>query len=292
MWKVWLRHYFGFTASESRGFVALLILLILILLAPTFYAWFLPESEPIDLTIERLKVDSVLTTIEKKETRKKAADLFDFNPNTASEIDLVRLGFPKYIALRMVNYRNKGGKFRVKNDVLKIYGMDKAVFAAVKAHILLPDSISRPVKEFARPEFKSQPKTQQTFSIDMNQADTADWQKINGIGKVLSARIVKFRDKLGGFVRKEQLYEVYGLDSQVVKNNWEKMQLITPAKKWNVNTLSAEELGKHPFIGKKLAQVIVNYRTHHGLFEAEEDLLKTKVIDRDKLAKLEGYLEF
>lgn len=54
--------------------------------------------------------------------------------------------------------------------------------------------------------------------VNLNIADTSQLKRVYGIGDKLSERIVKYRDKLGGFVSMSQLKEVYGLDSTVVED--------------------------------------------------------------------------
>ena len=70
-----------------------------------------------------------------------AAGSFNFNPNTIGADSLQLLGFSPKQAQSILNYRNKGGKFRVKRDFAKLYVVDSAKYAALVPYILLPDSI-------------------------------------------------------------------------------------------------------------------------------------------------------
>jgi competence ComEA-like helix-hairpin-helix protein len=293
--KAWLRHYFGFTARESRGFLIVMSFLFFVLLAPTLYDFLAPETAPIEVTIKELKVDSalaILRTEAKKENQMVA--LVAFDPNTATEKELMGVGFPSFLAKRTMKYREKGGRFRKKTDVKKLYGMSPELYSRLESYILLPDSLpyakkGDPVKGTGSPRELGDRKP---FLLDMNSADTLEWKKIRGIGSVLALRIVKFRERLGGFAFKEQLFEVYGLDSAVVQDNWEVWTLKTSPKKLAVNTMTAEELAKHPYIGKKNATLLVRYREQHGEFQKPEDLLAIKILDPMKVRRLAPYLEF
>lgn len=53
-----------------------------------------------------------------------------------------------------------------------------------------------------------------TVRIEINKADTTEWKRLRGIGSVLSQRIVKYRDKCGGFHSIEQLKKIYGLSEE------------------------------------------------------------------------------
>lgn len=293
--KVWLRHYFGFTAKESRGFLVLLGLLFLVLSAPTLYGWLAPAPKPIEFTIKEWKVDSALAVLEKPTTASNVpATLFAFDPNNSTEDEFKQLGLPAFLAKRIVNYRSKGGSFRKKGDLKRIYGMPEALYGQLEPYILLPDSFSRKPFEKEKPTFSKNAAyaKPEAVSIELNTADTAEWKKIRGIGTVLASRIVKFRDRMGGFAQKEQLYEVYGLDSLLVQENWNKWLLNVPAKKILLNTTTEEELGQHPYVGKKIAKVIVNYRSQHGPYKTAKDLEAIVLLDKEKIKKLEPYLSF
>jgi DNA uptake protein ComE-like DNA-binding protein len=54
-----------------------------------------------------------------------------------------------------------------------------------------------------------------THQSNLNTASASDLLPIHGIGPVLSKRIIKYRDAIGGYTHKHQLYKVYGLDSVV-----------------------------------------------------------------------------
>ena len=51
------------------------------------------------------------------------------------------------------------------------------------------------------------------------------------------------------------------------------------------------ELADHPYIKKKLADIIVNYRSQHGNFKTIDDLKKIKTIDEDNFNKLKVYIK-
>src|SRR3546814_5149181 len=55
-------------------------------------------------------------------------------------------------------------------------------------------------------------------TVEINTADSAAFIPLRGIGPVLSARIVKYRERLGGFHVVEQLLEVYGMDTNAFRN--------------------------------------------------------------------------
>jgi len=130
----------------------------------------------------------------------------------------------------------------------------------------------------------------QTF--DINTADEAQLCTIRGVGPVLSARIVKFRDKLGGFVNQEQYEEVYGLTSKVIQR-LKKHTYINPhfyPRLLNINTIDISTLAAHPYLTYLQARCIVRYREQHGAFSHVEVLEAFGDIDTATLEKIKPYL--
>ena len=86
--------------------------------------------------------------------------------------------------------------------------------------------------------------------------------------------------------------EVYGLKPEVIeKINLKLRPEISILKYVFINTASAMELADHPYIKKKLADIIVNYRSQHGNFKTIDDLKKIKTIDEDNFNKLKVYIK-
>lgn len=129
---------------------------------------------------------------------------------------------------------------------------------------------------------------------DINKVTANDLQAIRGIGPVLSKRIVKYRNSMGGFIHLDLLYEVYGLDSVVVQRIKEQYGLISmPAVETiSVNAASAYELSRLPFISKEMSVKIVNYRATNGLFSNFEEILNIIEIPPDKIHIIQLYLTY
>ena len=152
-------------------------------------------------------------------------------------------------------------------------------------------------KKFFKPKQKfkklsHQFKNPQLPRFDLNLADTTQLKTIYGIGPVIAKRIVTYRENLGGFISFNQLREVWGLDSTVVKKLTER-SVITPGftpNKLAINRCGEQELGRHPYLRTKLARAIVNYRLQHGNFIALDDLRKITLIDEKIFLRIEPYI--
>jgi DNA uptake protein ComE-like DNA-binding protein len=124
-------------------------------------------------------------------------------------------------------------------------------------------------------------------------ADTTQLQQIRGIGSKLAARIVKFRDRLGGFYAVEQVREVYGLPPETADKLLQTAFLDpVPLRPLPVNLLEVRELAKHPYMPYKIAQVICRYRRQHGPFRSEAELLQVQVLADTVLQRLRPYLSY
>ena len=145
------------------------------------------------------------------------------------------------------------------------------------------------VKKFQQPKYVKK----KIEPFDINEADTSAFIALPGIGSKLAARIVLFREKLGGFYDKEQIREVYGLHDSV-------FQKISPllecnpqkVKKIDINSAEKETLKVHPYIRWKVANALVTYRAQHGSFSSAEDLSKLENVDEDALKKMMPYISF
>jgi DNA uptake protein ComE-like DNA-binding protein len=290
--RTWVRAFFGFSRNETNAFIILLPLMFLIVfIVPAYKAIF--PYQPQDYTQEKKELDSLITfwvTNEKKDSATSLPiQLFPFNPNTATKDQLISIGFSSHLAARLENYRSKGGKFIIKSDVLKLYGIDTALYTRLYSWIDLPAE-KQVKKEENKVTADHRKKGMEKF--DLNKADSVQLISIYGVGEKLSARIIKYRSRLGGFISIEQLTEVYGLDTTVV-NELKKKSFIEEnfrPKSLDVNLATEKELATHPYIKYAVAKAITAYRFQHGPFKSIDDLTNIAIIDDNTFEKIRPYL--
>jgi len=216
-------------------------------------------------------------------------EYFPFDPNTASEDELLRLGLPKALAGRLLRYREKGGVFLEKADFRKLYGLSDADFGRLEPLI----SIAR-TEAAVRPAAYSggYGKATGPISLDINTAMPEEWQRLPGIGAGRANQIVRFREKLGGFVRVEQVAETYGLPDSVFQQIKAYLKIEAPAiQAINLNTATEDALAAHPYINFKQAKMMVAYREQHGAYSHPEDIRRIAAFsDAGWLAQVLPYL--
>ena len=102
--------------------------------------------------------------------------------------------------------------------------------------------------------FSSQTKAP-AFIIELNTADTFDLQRLRGIGPSFARRITGYRARIGGYVKKEQLLEVWGMDSSRYEGI-KRYLTVNPEKitQIKLNTATFKELLRHPYMPYELAK--------------------------------------
>ena len=160
----------------------------------------------------------------------------------------------------------------------------------------LPDSVIErlgPQLRFPASELKPRSiKTSNRPVGDLNKASAEELRAIPGIGQVLSARILKFRSALGGFIQNEQVYDVYGLDSAVVRRLLKRYVVKDPPeiKRIPINTASVEELAANVYISWDLAREIVLFRERRGSIESWKELEGLEHLQGSRIARIRLYL--
>lgn len=293
--KKTIRNFFGTTRAQTNGFVGLLFVVAIAIFSQPLTRWWV-SSQPQNFAADVAVLDSLTRNWKSSEEeleveKSKEITYFNFNPNTATSEEFVSLGFSERLTFRIINYRNKNGKFRIKSDLLKMYGMDSALYISLIPYIELPETYVKP--EFKKKEFADRKPVikEKLQKFNLNEADTIQLEKIYGIGPKLAQKIVRYRDKLGGFASHEQLKEIYGLDTMVVEKIVSASYLPDPpvVKKINLNKADEKTLAVHPYFGRKIASAIVAYRFQHGNFKSVDDLSKIPLIDKKNLGKLSPY---
>ena len=116
--------------------------------------------------------------------------------------------------------------------------------------------------------------------IELNRADTLDLRRLRGVGAATARRIADYRGRLGGFIRTDQLLEVYGMDSLTYEVVLKYVTLDTLSViPLNVNTSDLEALADHPYVCWGFAKKILAYRRQHGPYTSGTDMLHRLGVD-------------
>ncbi len=295
-----LIRYFGFTKREYNGLLVLMAILLLISVFPHFYARYFIKAavttEAENAAIQQLiLVDRQRPNYDIKRGHDIDADkgkikttLFKFDPNKIEVKEWQRLGLSLKQAQSILNYRNKGGKFYKPEDLKRMYTITPEKYQQLVPYIEIED------KSFDKKYPEKIPYAKKELVIvEINTADTLQLDQIKGIGASFAKRIVKYREKLGGFYRKEQLMEVFGLDSIKFEEIAAQVRVdIASLKKININTAEFDDLKNHPYFKYKQINAIIQYRKQHGKFNSIDDLKKVVILTPQNLQLIIPYLTY
>lgn len=210
---------------------------------------------------------------------------FTFDPNTVTKPELLQLGFTEKAANVFINYRNKGAVFYQKADLLRVYSIDSVKYLKLEPYI----SIQKLVNEMA---IKEKSNTLPKIKLEINSADSALWTTLPGIGPVFASRICKFRNYLGGFVKIEQLMEVYNFTDERYSQIYSFLTIdTTKIAKIDLNFASVNDLKRHPYCNDETARKIIDYRSKAGSFPSVGTLIADSVLTRNEFDKLSPYLQ-
>jgi len=306
MFRKTLTNLIAFSKNERIGIYLLLMISTGIWILPVFFS-----QEEIDLEtikITRIGLDSTTSLLAKQNSKQvqrfsrgdksseldvnrrvKNPELFSFNPNKISADDWILLGLTKKNALTIQKYLSKGGTFRNKEDLKKIYGVPENLIESIMPYAVFD---AKPLN--SQNKVEKIPTEKKSIHLDLNVADSTALTLLPGIGEKLASRIIKYRNKLGGFVKLNQLLEVYGLKDSVL-NIISPMLFLDPnfpINKININTVDYPTLSKHPYASFSFAKIIIAYRKSHGRINGVDEFYNIAGIPRENLDKLIPYCFF
>ena len=299
--KSWDKDWLVFSRKARRGVFVLLFIFVIVAVIPRIYRNHFMNS-PLDVQISKLiaekrEEDKRIARAKKKKTE---ADKFEkkksfsynipvspFNPNTYSFEEWKSIGFSEKQVKTILKYRQNGGVFRVKEDVKKLYVIDDELYAQLKEMIDLPDS------DLSREPIVTKDKVEALgeVKLNINRATEEELKSISGIGPFFAKQIVRLRDSYGGIHDLNQLLEIYRMDEEKLSKIKSSLFIeVSDITKLNINTATREELSNHEEISWNMANSIVTLRETHGEYSQLDDLLKSILIDREKLEKIKPYL--
>lgn len=318
-WKELISDYFTLTRKERIGIIVVVLLITSIFFLPKAFinntpanaaaadtSWIaaMKKLETIDTTTNyqqpgRYTDDNNSNYYQYDRNKNKyygepKGELFYFDPNTISAEGWKKLGLREKTIGTILNYLTKGGKFRNPEDVQRIYGLFPNEYERIAAYIKIESTSDN--KNYAEniPPGNNPPKTHtpRFAVVDVNIADTTALIALPGIGSKLAARIINFRDKLGGFYSINQVGETFGLPDSTFQKIKQFLKLENiDMRKININTATIDDMKTHPYIKYGLANPIVAYRNQHGPFAKVEDVKKVMAVTDEVYNKIYPYLE-
>ena len=245
-------------------------------------------------------------------TEEAHATLFAFNPNTITIDSLQLLGLTQKQALTIIHYREKGGRFRKKEDFSKMYTVSPEKYLELKPYIVIPVAGKRPepkAKIVERPEVKQeekpaekpeQPKKESEWKapkekvfVDLNEADSAALISVKGIGPYFCKAILSYRKALGSFASIDQLLEIRGMDQEKFDRIKDQV-FVHPGgiKKFSIAEADENFLRRHPYIGAYNARGIALFIQSQGKEKCTlKSLCENNILSAQDTLRLHPYME-
>lgn len=306
MWK----DFFYFQRSQRVGILVVLLLIALTLVALLLLPRWFPQSETPEEETFVLEVDSFreglvsLDSLRAKEwreeylTRQKlyqsdreqeiTCSLFVFNPNTVDSVALRTLGLSSFVTSNILKYRAKGGVFRTPDALARIYGMSEEKYELLQPYIHIPEKSAQVKSDTVQLAVQAD-----SLMLELNSADSTHLVSVRGIGPYYARSIIRFRQAAGGFVRVEQLLDIYGMTednySLIHPHVWVDTSLVQKIK---VNTASVARLKSHPCLNFYQALQIYELRRQKGKLRGMDDLQYLSEMDEKSLEIMQYYFNF
>ncbi len=306
--KQFFHDYFTFSRNERRGVIVLLLVIFILAIANKMI-FYLEKPKQIDETIfdsskQRLAEYSDSVNLELQANRSKPInngngetvsrkyfsknietglkhELFKFDPNKCSDSMFQKLGFSNKQIEAIRKYMSKGAVFKSKDDFFRMRIISDEQKSELSQFVEI-SGISTPV---VTEKVNCKP-----VVIDINTVDSLALEQLPGIGKVLSKRIIKYRDLLGGYYSIHQLNEVYGL-SEATISKIETSLLINKSKihKLDFNFGDLNDLSRHPYLKRNLALKILKFRSKYGKINDLMILKDSLVITNEEYERIKPY---
>lgn len=234
-------------------------------------------------------IQSQLDSLRLLALQNDSSKIFSFNPNYITDYKAYTLGMSATELDKLLAYRETGRFVNSAEEFQQVTRVSDSLLMVISPSFKFPEWTKR--KKTTKVSAKIGP--EKTFERkDLNLATADDLKSIKGIGEKLSERIIKFRDRLGGFLVDEQLYDVYGLEQEVVKRALRKFRVNQPPsiQKININQATVEELARLVYINRNLAEKIISFRELNGTFDSLDKLRNVESFPAERIDRIKLYL--
>jgi competence ComEA-like helix-hairpin-helix protein len=276
---------------NKRGVWALILLCVALAYVPRVIAGW--SHQPIEVSHEVLNAAEAQVEVQQEQASKKKKAKYKkkkkqyngpaqkFDPNEYSKENWMQLGLSEKQADVVLKFTQRG--IRSNEELKKIFVIPDEVFD------LIEDSTFYPKKTNTFEGSESREAKTVTI-VNLNIASLEELKSLPGIGDFYAEKIIEHRDKLGGFVEKYQLLELWKFGNERYDKIKERISVLGTVDKININEADFEALNKHPYISYKVANSIVKMRNVHGAYTQVDQILRSVLIDEELFAKIQPYL--
>ena len=253
-------------------------------------------------------------------SEQNSEELFCFDPNTADSTALLKLGLRPWQVRNIYKYRAHGGIYRKPEDFARLYGLSAHKYKQLLPYIRIAKEYQMTAAEYVESMGKGERisyyKNNQNISYDnrrqginsekttpsdyprkistgehiiLNTADTTQLQRVPGIGSYYSKVIMRYGERLGGYVSINQLDEIEDFPTETKQF----FVIDNPSpRRLNVNTMTLNELKRHPYINFYQAKAIVDFRRINGQIRSLQQLSTSPDFTEETIKRLLPYVTY
>lgn len=286
-----LTPYFKFSKSQRKGLFALLGIIVVFQCCYFFIDFEFGNKAP-ETKQEQWKALPIPKNAVTPFKKRMAYTMRPFNPNFITDFKGYKLGMTVEQIDRLLSYRKTNRYVNSQEEFQEVTHVSDSLLKTIAPYFKFPDWVMKrnQSKSYVKTAFVKEVKIQ----LDINQASQEDLKKVYGIGDGLSERILKEKEKFGGFVSMKQMEAIWGLSPEVVEklNKDFKVASLPKVRKFNINQMNVKELMQFPYFKYPLAKAIITFRSMNNGIKNIEDLSKISGFPIDKIEIIALYLEF
>lgn len=268
MWK----SFFLYTRGEQRGIILLLILIMVVLavrFSMPYWASRIFNSQGVDEDFVK-QVHELNAQLIAQRDLENVDSFFYFNPNKVTDDQLKSLGFSNYQIKSFMGYRSKVKNFTTDTDLLKVYGIDSALFAKLQEYIVLDSIVTQSSIKQSIPKDSKE----DLVWVNFNKLEPVFWDE-NIVSDSIRLKIAQMMaqnhitkslpmEKVQDYTD-EELYHWMVINSKPRhKDTMGDVKL--PIETIELNTTDTAQLCLLKGIGSKLSVRIINFRNSLGGF--------------------------
>ncbi len=302
-----LKSHFRFNKQERSGIFFLLLIIASLQVGYYFYGHFSEDAQQDTLVVDH-EIQTQIDALKQAALEKDSVKIYPFNPNFITDYKGYVIGMSTEEIDRLHGFRKQNKFANTAEEFQKVTQISDTLLDAISPHFKFPEWTkkrkrsagsgkqyvvgSRSSENGSARRKGSNEGSLNSVMKDLNTATAQELRTINGIGEKLSARIIKFRNRLGGFLADDQLYDVYGLEPEVVDRTLQKFRVLQKpdVQRINVNSASSYEIATLVYIQKQVAERIVEYRNANNGILSLDELSTIEGFPSDKIDRIALYL--
>ncbi|WP_435625030.1 ComEA family DNA-binding protein [Flagellimonas sp.] len=289
------KSHFRFSKQERNGIFFLLLLIVL--LQSIYFLFKIQNNKGSQRVVLDVIAQHQIDSLKQLAVANATPKIYPFNPNFITDYKGYILGMSTLEIDRLLEFRKTGKYVNSASEFQEVTHVSDSLLSNISPFFKFPEWTQKRAKTNTSSTHYSNKNKQPIVSsaiLDLNKASAEQLMQVYGIGEKLSVRIVRFRDRLGGFLVNEQLYDVYGLNTDVVERIIERFQVIHPPeiKKIMINSATAVEIARLVYISPAQAKEIVRYREENGSIRSSNELTAMFNVSKERIDRIGLYLSF